>query len=53
MANFPGLLGVAQALGVAFDTDPSTALQLDEEQVRLNGARAMVCPESGRWRNTD
>ena len=44
---------VARALGVAFDTDPSTALQLNEEQVWLNDARAIVCPESGRWRGTD
>lgn len=40
---------VGQALGIAFDTDPSTALRLDEEQVWLNGARAGVCPDSGRW----
>ena len=44
---------VAHALGVVFDTDSSTALQLDEEQVRLNGARAAVCPDSGRWRSAD
>jgi hypothetical protein len=41
---------VGQALGIAFDIDPSTSLLLDEEQVRLNGAVASVCPESGRWR---
>ncbi|WP_213768418.1 hypothetical protein [Caballeronia sp. dw_19] len=40
---------VGDALGVAFDIDPSTSLQLDEEQVWLNGARAIVCPDSGRW----
>ena len=40
---------VGDALGVSFDVDPSTSLQLDEEQVRLNGARAIVCPDSGRW----
>jgi len=40
---------VAQALQIAFDIDPSTALRLDEEQVRVNGARTSVCPESGRW----
>ena len=40
---------VAQALGIAFDTDPATALQLDEEQVWCHGARASVCPDSGRW----
>ena len=40
---------VGDALGVTFDVDPSTSLQLDEEQVRLNGARVTVCPDSGRW----
>ncbi len=44
---------VGRALRVAFDIDPSTALQLDEEQVRLNGAAAVVCPDSGRWRGVD
>jgi len=44
---------VARALSVDFDTDPSTALQLSEEQVWLNGARAVVCPESGRWGTAD
>ncbi len=39
---------VAQTLGVVFDTDPSNASRLDEEQVWLNGARASVCPQSGR-----
>lgn len=43
---------VVHALGVAFDIDPATSLRFDEEQVRLNGARASVCPESGRWRQT-
>jgi hypothetical protein len=41
---------VARALGVAFDIDPSTSPQLNEEQVLVNGERADVCPESGRWR---
>jgi hypothetical protein len=40
---------VGDALGVTFDIDRSTSLQLDEEQVWLNGARAIVCPDSGRW----
>jgi hypothetical protein len=40
---------VANALKVAFDVAPAEALQLDEEQVRMNGEPAMVCPESGRW----
>ena len=43
---------VAQTLSIAFDTAPSTALQLSEEQVWLNGAPASVCPDSGRWRET-
>jgi len=42
--------GVARALRIDFDTDPSTASQLDEEQVWLNGARARVCPDTGEWR---
>lgn len=41
---------VARALGVTFDVDPSTASRLDDEQVRLNGEAAVVCPDSGRWR---
>ncbi|GAC1607255.1 MAG: hypothetical protein NVS3B2_16120 [Ramlibacter sp.] len=40
---------VGRALQLAFDIDPSTSLQLDEEQVRVNGERAGVCPDSGRW----
>jgi hypothetical protein len=44
---------VGHALGVAFDIDLSTPPQLNEEQVWLNGARAIVCPESGRWRSAD
>jgi hypothetical protein len=44
---------VAHALEIAFDIAPSTSLQLDEEQVWLNGARATVCPDSGRWCGVD
>ena len=44
---------VAQALGIVFDIDPFTALQLDKEQVCLNGSRANVFPESGRWCEAD
>lgn len=44
---------VGRALQVTFDTDPATALQLAEEQVWLDGARAVVCPESGVWRRAD
>jgi hypothetical protein len=40
---------VGDALKVTFDIDPSTSLQLTEEQIRVSGARAVVCPESGRW----
>ena len=40
---------VGRALRLAYDTDPSTALQLNEEQVWLNGVPAAVCPDSGRW----
>jgi hypothetical protein len=40
---------VGEALEVTFDIDRSTSLQLDEEQVWLNGTRAIVCPDSGRW----
>lgn len=42
-------VNVGHALRIAFDIDPSTALLLDDEQVWLNGARASVCPNSGRW----
>ncbi|MFI5445753.1 hypothetical protein [Polaromonas sp. UC242_47] len=44
---------VAHALGIAFDIDPATASQLDDEQVWLKGAPARVCPASGRWCQTD
>lgn len=44
---------VARALKVEFDVAPSVALQLDEEQVRLDGEKVTVCPASGRWRPTD
>ena len=44
---------VARALRIAFDIDPSTASQLEEEQVWLDGARAAVGPDSGRWRSAD
>lgn len=40
---------VGHALEIAYDTDRSTSLLLNEEQVRLNGVRASVCPDSGRW----
>lgn len=40
---------VGRALGIAFDTDPSTAALLDGEQIWVNGAPASLCPDSGRW----
>ena len=40
---------VAGALGIEFDVDAVTAPQLDEEQIRVNGARAAIDPESGLW----
>lgn len=40
---------VAQTLGIAFDVDVEAALRLDEEQLRVNGAPAIICPETGRW----
>ncbi len=40
---------VAHKFQVDFDTDLSTAVTLDEEQVWLNGARGKVCSASGRW----
>ena len=42
---------IARALGIAFNTEPSNSSLLDEEQVWLNGAPAIVCPDSGRWRH--
>jgi hypothetical protein len=53
---------VARLLGLAFDIDPATALQLEQEQqeqqeqqdqVRLNGEPVEPCPDSGRWRRTE
>ena len=41
---------LGNALRIAFDIDPSTALLLSDEQVWCNGAQASVCPDSGRWR---
>ena len=41
---------IAHALGIAFDIDPLTSLQLEDEHVWVNGAQASVCPDSGRWR---
>ena len=44
---------VGHALKVAFDVAPTTSLQLDREQVQLNGERVIVCPDSGRWSRAD
>lgn len=44
---------VGRALQVAFDIAPSTSLQLDAEQIRLNGEQVTVCPDSGRWCRVD
>ncbi|MDP3702679.1 MAG: hypothetical protein Q8R72_17400 [Hylemonella sp.] len=44
---------VARALGVTFDIDPETALRLEDEQVWVDGARARVCPATGRWAPAD
>ncbi|PQV46444.1 hypothetical protein [Paraburkholderia sp. BL21I4N1] len=41
---------VARALKIEFDVAPSFALKLDEEQVRLDGEKVVVCPASGHWR---
>ena len=41
---------LAQALGTRFDVDAGTAARLTEAQVRLQGVRRELCPESGRWR---
>ncbi|MBC7608724.1 MAG: hypothetical protein H7228_03970 [Polaromonas sp.] len=44
---------IVSALGIDFDIDTATALQLQEEQVWLNGAPASVCPTSGLWIRDD
>ena len=41
---------VASALRIDFDSDPLTASLLDQEQLRLDGAKVSLCPESGQWR---
>jgi hypothetical protein len=43
---------VGRVLDVTFDVSPSS-LQVEEEQVQLNGKRAIVCPDSGFWRQAD
>lgn len=39
---------VANTLQIAFDLDPACPLPAQEQQVWLNGAKATVCPGSGR-----
>ena len=46
-------VNVAQLLHITFDTDPATALLLEEEQLWVNGAPASVCPNSGQWRKAE
>ncbi len=43
---------VGQALDIAFDIDPSTAMSMKEEQVWLHGERVGVHHESGQWRRS-
>jgi hypothetical protein len=41
---------LAHNLRIAFDDiDPSNALMLGDEQVWLDGSKACVHPDSGRW----
>lgn len=40
---------IERALQITFDPESAAALLLDEEQVWLNGKRACVCPDSGKW----
>jgi hypothetical protein len=44
---------VARTLGVAFDTAAPGVLQADTAQLMRHGVRAEVCPQSGRWRQSD
>jgi hypothetical protein len=40
---------LAQAMDIRFDTDPARAALLDESQLQLNGAPALVNAASGCW----
>ena len=42
--------GVGRTLGIDYDVDAVTASRLDEGQLQLNGAPAILCPDTGRWR---
>lgn len=44
---------VARVLNVTFDPAQAIALQLDDEQVWVDGAPASLCAETGSWRPTD
>ncbi|MGO4303691.1 hypothetical protein [Cupriavidus sp. RAF12] len=44
---------IGHALDITFDIDHSTALKVNEEQVRLNDERVSVRHDSGRWRRAD
>ena len=44
---------VAHVLRIGFDTQPAAALLLSDEQVQVNGARATLCPQTGRWMPAD
>jgi len=46
-------INVSQFLRIELDIDPSKSLLPADEQVWLNGAKAAVCPDSGRWLQTD
>lgn len=44
---------LASALGITFDIDPANATRLDREAVWLDGAPASLCPETGRWSQSE
>ncbi|MGN5477085.1 hypothetical protein ACTMU2_09785 [Cupriavidus basilensis] len=44
---------VAQALNVTFDVNSAASMTVNDGQVRLNGERVDVRPESGQWRPAD
>lgn len=44
---------VGHALQTAFDIDSPTVLQVQDEQIWMNGARVNVNPDSGQWCQAD
>jgi hypothetical protein len=44
---------VAHVLQIGFDTQPAAALLLSDEQVQVNGSKATLCPQTGRWLPVD